>query len=289
MKRTTRDFALVLFMAVAIATPAQTATSQTRDERAVRAASDAWQRYVAAQQVDSIVALHLPDAVMMLANTPALKGSDAVRAGWAEMVKLPGLNMHWTPVTIDVASPTVATEYGTYTDSYDGPNGKVSDSGTYVTIWHKVNGQWRVALDAPVSNMPAAAAAPAEASEFVARNPGTLTWSDFAPPGFPPGGKITVLHGDPSAAGRFVLRLNLPDGYQVPLHWHPTAEYVTVLSGAGQFGMGNSVDMSAAKTFSPGDFVFIPARHPHFLQTRGPTILQVSGNGPFQMNLGVPK
>jgi len=86
-----------------------------------------------------------------------------------------------------------------------------------------------------------------------------------------------------------VLRLSFPAGYQVPLHWHPTAEYVTVLSGAGKFGMGDKVDVAAAQSFSPGDFVFIPARHAHFLQISGPTVVQVSGNGPFQLNLGVPK
>jgi quercetin dioxygenase-like cupin family protein len=85
------------------------------------------------------------------------------------------------------------------------------------------------------------------------------------------------------------LRLSLPDGYKIPLHWNPTAEYVTVLSGGMQLGMGNSVDTSAAQSYSPGDFVFIPPRHPHWAQARGATVLQVSGNGPFQLNLGVAK
>jgi quercetin dioxygenase-like cupin family protein len=56
-----------------------------------------------------------------------------------------------------------------------------------------------------------------------------------------------------------------------------------------QLGMGNSVDMSAAQSYAPGDFVFIPARQPHWVQARGETVLQVSGNGLFQPNLGVPK
>ena len=287
MTRTTRTAALLGLTAL-IALPATTA-GQSRDERAIREASQAWQRYIAAQQVDSIVALHTSDAVILFANSPVIKGLSGVRSSWGDIVKLPGLNMHWTTTKIDVASPTVATEYGTYTDSYDTPSGKESDSGTYVTIWNKVNGKWRVALDAPVSTMPAAAAAPAEGTTFSAKNGSALAWSDLSSPGFAPGGKITVLHGDPSAPGRFVLRLSFPDGYQVPLHWHPTAEYMTVISGGGQFGMGNAVGMSATQNFAPGDFVFIPARHPHYVQMRGATVLQVSGNGPFQMNLGVPK
>ena len=276
-------------MVVAIAVLSQTAGAQSKDEQAIREAGRAWQRYVARQHVDSIVAIHTPDAMVMFGNSPVMKGSPSIRAGWGEIVKLPGLDMHWTPTRIDVASPTVATEYGTYTDSYDGPTGKVSDAGTYVTIWHKLRGKWRVALDAPVSNQPAPPGMPPETSDFVARSGGSLAWSDFAPPGFPSGAKISVLQGDPFSAGQFVVRLSFPDGYQVPLHWHPTAEYVTVMSGGLQFGMGNVVDMSATQSYSPGDFVYIPPRHAHFLQTRGATVVQLNGLGPFQMNLGTPK
>jgi ketosteroid isomerase-like protein len=117
----------------------------------------AWQRFAARQQIDSIVAMHTTDAVLMLANSPVIKGSAGIRSGWAEMVKTPGLDLHWTPETIEITSPTTATEYGTYSESYDGDNGKGHDSGSYITLWRKVGGKWRVALDAPVSNMPAAA------------------------------------------------------------------------------------------------------------------------------------
>jgi len=289
MKPKTRIQILIPLMALAIAALAQTAASQTRDERAVRAASDARQRYVAAQNVDSIVALHTPDAVVMPSNSPPMKGSSAIRSGWTEVLKTDRLRLHLIPTRIEVASPTLATEYGIYTESYNAPGGKMSEAGNYVTIWRKANGKWRVALDAPVSTMPMPAQMPAEASDFVARNEGALSWIDFAPPGFPPGGKISVLHGDPFSPGQFVLRLNLPDGYKIPLHWNPTAEYVTVLSGGMQLGMGNSVDTAAAQSYSPGDFVFIPPRYPHWAQARGATVLQVSGNGPFQLNLGVPK
>ena len=156
MPRTTRISALIPLMAIAIAVLAQAAAGQTKDKRAIRAAGAAWQRYIAAQQVDSIVSIFTPDALLLFANSPVIKGSDAIRATWSDVVKITGYNVHWTPIKIDVASPTVATEYGSYTESYDTPNGKVRDAGTYVTIWHRVNGKWRVAIDAPISNMPAA-------------------------------------------------------------------------------------------------------------------------------------
>lgn len=286
MKHTTRTFLLI---AAAIATVTVAASGQSKDEAAVRAASMAFQSYVAKQQVDSIVALHLPNATVMMANSQPVIGSNGIRSGWGDVVKLPNLSMHWTPERIRVVSPTVAQEYGTYADSFDGPNGKESDAGTYLTIWNKVNGRWRIAYDVPVSSQPPKPAMPAEPADFVARSASSIAWGDFAAPGFAPGAKIAVMHGDPSKSGRFVLRLSFPDGYSVPLHWHPTAEYVTVIQGGASFGMGNAVDASATTNYSQGDFVFIPAKHAHWLTARGATVVQVSGSGPFQLNLGAPK
>jgi quercetin dioxygenase-like cupin family protein len=225
----------------------------------------------------------------MLANSPPTKGSVALRSGWSEMLKTPGLDLHWAPQRIDVTSPTRAVEYGTYTESFDTPTGKGRDAGTYVTVWHKVNGRWKIALDAPVSSEAPPPAMPAEATEFVARNASSIAWADFAPPGFPPGAKISVLSGDPSKAGQFAVRLSFPADYLVPLHWHPTGETVTILSGSVHFGMGNSLDMAKTEAYGVGDYVFIPARHAHFLHAPTPTVVQVTGNGPFQINLGAPK
>src|SRR3954471_4605722 len=172
MKRTTRFSTLIAVMSTSIVTLATSASAQSPAEREIRAASSAWQRYIAAQQTDSSVAMPLPNAILMMANSPPVMGSNGIRAGWGDIVKLPNLSMHWTPQHIEVISPTAAQEFGTYTDSHDGPNGKESDAGTYVTLWKKVNGKWRVALDAPVSSMPAPVPAPAEATEFVAANAG---------------------------------------------------------------------------------------------------------------------
>jgi uncharacterized protein (TIGR02246 family) len=289
MKRTTRIPALITMALMAIATLPQIASAQSSDERAIRAAGANWQRWTKQQKTDSVTALFTPDAVFMLGNSPPVKGSAAIGTAWGEYAKTPALDLSWTPTRIDVTSPTRATEIGTYAESYDTPNGKVTDAGTYVTIWHKVNGRWRVALDAPVSSQAQQPMTPAEGTEFVARNASSIVWADFAPPGFPPGAKMSVLSGDPSKAGQFAVRLSLPADYLVPLHWHPTGETVTILSGSVHFGMGNSLDMAKTEAYGVGDYVFIPARHAHFLHAPTPTVVQVTGNGPFQINLGAPK
>jgi uncharacterized protein (TIGR02246 family) len=280
---------------LAIAAFASRAQSQQSDARAIRALSDQWQRDVAAQNVDAIVALHAPDAVVMMSHAPLAQGSSAIRGMWSEAVKTPGLVMHWTPTKIEVASPTVATEYGTYTESYDTPQGKGTDAGNYVTIWHKINGKWRVALDAPNTSIPLPAAGSGAASMDmgdVKTMAGTgLTWSDFLPAGFDPGMKLAVLEGDPGAKGPYVIRLQFPAGYRFPVHWHPGVENLTVVSGPFQLGMGNTADWNALKTYAPGDFIYIPPRHSHFggSAAQAPSVIQLHGEGPFQLVLGAPK
>jgi ketosteroid isomerase-like protein/quercetin dioxygenase-like cupin family protein len=285
--------ARTVLIVLAIAALTQTAASQTRDERAVRAASDAWQRYIVAQNVDSIVALHTPDAIIMFSHAPLVRGTTAIRDVYTNMVKIPGMALHWTPTRIEVGGPTMATEYGTYAESYDTPQGKATDGGNYVTIWRKINGKWRVALDAPNTTEPlppaASAAPPMDPSTMEIHSASALTWGDLTAPGFASGAKIAVLHGDPGGPGGFVLRLQFPDGYQIPGHWHPTGENVTVVSGSLALGMGNSFDASALRTYGPGDFAYLPPRQAHYGQAHGITIVQINGRGPFAINPGAPK
>jgi uncharacterized protein (TIGR02246 family) len=293
MQGTRKTAVRIALIAVAMAAISETATSQTKDERAIRAESNAWQRYIIAQNVDSIVGLFTPDAVVMFGNAQVMKGLDQIRSQWSDILKIPAFKVHWTPTWVDVASPTRATEYGTYTESYDTPTGKATDAGTYVTVWHKVNGKWRVALDAPVSSIPlppaTAAAPPMDPATMEIHPASALTWGDLTAPGFAPGAKIAVLHGDPGGPGGFVLRLQFPDGYQIPVHWHPTGENVTVVSGNVALGMGNAVDASAMHAYGPGDFVYLPPNQPHFGHAHGAAIVQINGRGPFAINPGAPK
>jgi quercetin dioxygenase-like cupin family protein len=133
------------------------------------------------------------------------------------------------------------------------------------------------------------AAVPAEPADNMMIANTTLTWADFQPPGFDPGAKIAVFHGDPSKAGDYVLRLRFPDGYRFPVHYHPGGEHLTVLSGPFYLAMGNSGDWSQVKTYGPGDFIFAPALHPHFGGAKGVTEIQLHGEGPFGLILGSPQ
>ena len=113
-----------------------------------------------------------------------------------------------------------------------------------------------------------------------------LTWVPLDVKGFAPGAKMTVIHGDPGSNGDYVIRLQFPDGYKFPEHWHPKAEHLTVLSGSFLLGPG-SVE-SGWKTYAPGDFLYLPARNSHSGGAKGATVIQLNGMGPFAINLGKP-
>jgi quercetin dioxygenase-like cupin family protein len=117
-------------------------------------------------------------------------------------------------------------------------------------------------------------------AEHVMVTPGDLKWAD-APPSLPPGAKMAVLEGDPGKKGPFTVRLQAPAGYKVPPHTHPTAERVTVISGALHLALGEKFDESAGQELSAGSFAVMPAGMKHFAWSPGETIIQISAMGPF--------
>lgn len=279
-------------LALAACAPAATVNQQS-EEAAIRSIGQDWQRAIAARDVDRIASFFAPDVVIMNPNTPLVTGAAAARAAWASMVGMPGLSLTWTPTQIEVTGPATATETGTYSMAFNSPGGRVNDAGGYITHWRKIDGRWLVARDAVISTTPMAmgdpmAAMGVDTMSMEMRPNSSLTWTDMVVPGFAPGVKRAVLHGNPAAAGDYVMRLQFPDGYQVPVHWHSKAEHLTVLSGTFNIGMGGTHDANLMRAYSPGDFVYMPARIPHFASVRGATTVQLHGLGPFQLNLGTP-
>jgi quercetin dioxygenase-like cupin family protein len=99
----------------------------------------------------------------------------------------------------------------------------------------------------------------------------------------PKGARMAVLQGDPSKSGVYTLRLRLPANYRIAAHYHPTDEHVTVLSGTFVVGMGDSVNMKQSQRLTAGGFITAPANAHHWARTRTATVLQIHGEGPFQI------
>lgn len=122
------------------------------------------------------------------------------------------------------------------------------------------------------------ASAHAGAHHFhVMLSPETIRWKPFYD-----GAEIATLEGDPSKAGsHYVIRIRHRDGLRVPPHWHPFDEQLTVISGTWVMGMGEKFDLAGAQEFAAGSYIVSPKNVPHFALSRGETVVQVHGVGPF--------
>ncbi len=123
---------------------------------------------------------------------------------------------------------------------------------------------------------------PVAKPEHVMFSGSDLKWGD-APSSLPAGAKLAVLSGDPGKPGMFAIRLQMPAGYKIPAHTHPTDEVVTVISGTCSFGMGPKYDDAAAKEAPAGAFVVMPAGMQHFAGSKAGCVVQVQSTGPFQV------
>jgi len=86
----------------------------------------------------------------------------------------------------------------------------------------------------------------------------------------PRGPKCATLEGDRTVANMpFTYRLKIPDGYHIPPHTHPADAHLTV------------IEVKATKPMPAGSFIVIPRGTHHFYWTRGETIVQSQGIGPW--------
>jgi anti-sigma factor ChrR (cupin superfamily) len=109
---------------------------------------------------------------------------------------------------------------------------------------------------------------------------GDLKWTPIIK-----GCDLAPVAGDPNAEGMpYVVRLRCVDGAKIPAHWHPTDENVTVLKGTFLAGMGETFDETKLTPMNAGNFVTMPKEMRHFAMSKGETIVQVHGAGPFKVN-----
>lgn len=84
-----------------------------------------------------------------------------------------------------------------------------------------------------------------------------LEWGP-CPPFIPKGCEIAVLHGDPAKANADVF-FKVPAGFEIPLHWHTSAERMTLVAGE----LHVTYDGQAPVTLKRGMYAYGPAKLPH--------------------------
>lgn len=122
----------------------------------------------------------------------------------------------------------------------------------------------------------------AGASHAIVALPDQITWGP-GPASLPPGAKAAVLEGNPGEPGPFTMRVLLPDRYRIPPHFHPAVEHVTVVKGTFKVGMGEKFDAVAMTSLPAGAFAALEPETRHFAESRGETIVQLHGTGPWRI------
>ena len=229
----------------------------------------------AVKDPDAFMAFLAPNATIYHAGAPAVTGAGPIRAAFDEMMSTPGMTFTWKASRADV-SPS--GDMGYTVGAYEvGAPGMPPEKGKFVTIWKKIDGQWKVMEDIGNSD------AGPPASTHVMATPASLTWMD-APPSLPPGSKIAVISGDPSKPGPFVARAQVPAGYRIAPHWHPGDENLTVFSGTIAIGMGDAWDDAKLQNVPAGGYAALPAEMRHFFLARSAATFQINGMGPLAVN-----
>ena len=145
--------------------------------------------------------------------------------------------------------------------------------------------RWVLASAVGILMLAASAAVPAAnepESEAVVMNAKSIRWA-AAPPSLPKGAKVAVLYGNPSASGRYVMRLWLPAKYHIPLHYYAAPQQLTVVSGTLYVADDATYSKKYARAVSAGGFAFLPASAHQFVFTKRATVVEIHGAGPFEV------
>lgn len=143
--------------------PAPTPPPDTRadDETAIHALVKDWSAAAQAKDVEKFTAVYADDATVMMEGMPDVSGKAAVKEAIAGMMSDPNFALSFAADKVVVArSGDLAYETGSYTMTMsDAKKKPATQAGHYVVVWRKeADGSWKVVIDAPISDPPAAAA-----------------------------------------------------------------------------------------------------------------------------------
>ena len=140
----------VMLVAVMIIAACQSKTkTASNDADAIRNIEDQWVAAIKAKDIDKIVSFCSTDIVIMDANVPISGGHQAVRQSYSSPADDTTSVSHLETVDAIVvsASGDLAYTRGTAQQSRNTPNGIINESIKWVSIYKKINGEWKVIVN----------------------------------------------------------------------------------------------------------------------------------------------
>lgn len=82
---------------------------------------------------------------------------------------------------------------------------------------------------------------------------------DFTPfPAVPPSARLSVVVGEPTDPGPYVIGANVPSDVKPMPHRHPEDRVYTVISGIFYVGLGERFDSGKLEAYPPGAVLVLP-------------------------------
>lgn len=154
---------LILAAAIVACAPTKAADSDTgaaaarvdlaAEEKAIRDLDVRRIRAISAKDTAAVAEFYATDALFMPPNAQSLGGRPGVLKGWRPSLEWPAGALRTNPTRVVVAwSGDLAYETGAYTMARVGGQG--ADTGKFVVVWKKQDGEWKITADIFNSDLP---------------------------------------------------------------------------------------------------------------------------------------
>lgn len=137
------------------AAPDQTQVDLQAEEQAIRDADAAMLEAARGRDAAGFADAFAPDGRLMFPYAPTAEGQEDIQARSEDDFGTPGFEVEWTTESIEIAeSGDMAYSTGSYSVGMDTPDGPMEDEGKFLTVWEKVDGEWKVAADMIATDQP---------------------------------------------------------------------------------------------------------------------------------------
>ncbi|MGQ0815007.1 MAG: YybH family protein [Gemmatimonadota bacterium] len=131
------------------------------EEQAIRELNRQWSSAATSRDIEKALTFYAPGGAALWPESPLATGTDALRALWKKGLDTPGLaSLAFVSEKITIAaSGELAVDQGRVEVGLDTPEGQITFLEKYITVWKKVDGQWKALYDMYNTNEPPAPAA----------------------------------------------------------------------------------------------------------------------------------
>jgi uncharacterized protein (TIGR02246 family) len=141
--------AAILVLTTAFLIACSDTADVSAETQAIQNVSNAWLDNIRERNAAAVAANFAPDGIVLNAGSRPVAGPDAIgadiAANWAVN---PDFTIDWQSLDVSIAkSGDMAWERGRWTFDADGDGPAAASSGEFITVFEKVDGEWKVVVD----------------------------------------------------------------------------------------------------------------------------------------------